>query len=255
MPRKRERFERSDVAKSAAGGTALAVGALVFLIVGLIAGVMWARSRAGVGTSLSDADLSSAVAGQAAVADPAEGYTASTGTFTNVLLLTVDDPSADAPTLTSAQLLSLDVTTGTGTLANLPLDAQLASEAGTTTLAALYAASGASACVAPLATATNVQVSHVIVGTSDIWDQLAGFNGSGVQSLVGSGSKLLSSIKTDMDQDELMSVAELVQSSGVANWTRVDAPVTAGTLDDGTAASVVDATQLGVQIGTLVAAA
>ena len=239
MPRKRERFERSDVAKSAAGGTALAVGALVFLIVGLIAGVMWARSRAGVGTSLSDADLSSAVAGQAAVADPAEGYTASTDTFTNVLLLTVDDPSADAPTLTSAQLLSLDVTTGTGT----------------TTLAALYAASGASACVAPLATATNVQVSHVIVGTSDIWDQLAGFNGSGVQSLVGSGSKLLSSIKTDMDQDELMSVAELVQSSGVANWTRVDAPVTAGTLDDGTAASVVDATQLGVQIGTLVAAA
>ena len=254
MPRKRERFERSDVAKSAAGGTALAVGALVFLIVGLIAGVIWARSRASVDASLSDAGLSSAVAGQADVTDPAEGYTASTDTFTNVLLLTVEDPSADAPKITSAQLLSLDVTAGTGTLVNLPLDTQLTTDAGPTTLAALYAASGASACVAPLATATNVQVTHVIVGTSDIWDQLSDFSGSGVQSLIGAGSKLLSSIKTDMDQDDLMSVVELVQSSGVANWTRADAPVTAGALDDGTTTSVIDATQLGVQIGTLVAA-
>lgn len=254
MPHKRERFERSDVSKSIAGGTALAVGVLIFLVVGLIIGFLWARSRSGISSSLGDADLSSAVASQAAVAGPGDGYTASTDTFTNVLLLTVDDLNAESPTITSAQLLSINVTAGTGTLVSLPLDTQLATDAGNTTLAALFASSGASACVAPVATATNTQLSHVIVSTSEIWDKLASFKGSGVQAILGSDASLLSSIKTDMTNDQLMEVAELVQSTGVANWNRVDAPVNAGALDDGTATSVIDATQLDVQIGTLVAA-
>ena len=254
MLHKRERFERSDVSKSMAGGTALAVGVLIFLVVGVAIGFAWARSRSGIDSSLSDAGLTSAVASQAAVAGPGDGYTASTDTFTNVLLLTVDDLDAESPTLTSAQLLSINVSAGTGTLVSLPLDTQLTTEAGNTTLAALFASSGASACIAPVAAATNTQLSHAIVATSEIWDKLASYKGSGVHAILGSDSELISSIKTDMDNDQLMDVAELVQSTGVANWTRADAPVSAGSLDDGTATSVIDATQLDAQIGTLVAA-
>lgn len=253
MARKRERFERSDMPHDSAHRTRWAIIALVIIAIVLVLIVRLCWALAMRDSNLGDSDLSSSLAAQSTLSAPIEGYTSSSDVFTNVLLLTVDDIYSDSPTLLSAQLLSLDATTSKGILVSLPLDSKVSNSGGETTLSALFASSGAAACVAPLAAAGNITVSHVVVATSDVWDEVGKLKGSGVQSIVSSASGIFNSIKTDMDVGTLMDLAELVQSIGVSNFTKVDAPVSDGTLGDGTPVKALDQIQLGVAIGALVA--
>lgn len=252
MARRRERFERSDVPHNSSRRTlkALIVLFVVALGVGVIVYVCWTFAERD--SKLGDSSLSDSLASQVVSTTTADGYSASTDVFTNVLLLTVNDINSNDPTLISAQLLSLDATTGKGVLIDIPLDSEVTSSTGATTLYSLFSGSGAAACIGPFATASNIQVSHVVVATSEIWDKVAELKGSGVQSIVNSASDLFDSIKTDMDIGELMDLAELVQSIGVSQFSRISAPTNSDTLDDGTQVEVLDQTQLGISAGTLV---
>lgn len=63
----------------------------------------------------------------------------------------------------------------------IPLDSKVSSDAGDTTLSTLFSSSGASACIVPFAAASNIQVSHVVVATNEVWDKVEALKGSGVQ--------------------------------------------------------------------------
>lgn len=248
---KRERFERSDVPRDAKSGMILAGSALAFLLVGLLIGLGYARSMVTRDSSLGNRTLGASIGAQGDV-EAVDGYQISDDAFTNVLLFTVDDLKAPTPTLTGAQLLSLNTTTHTGTIVNVPINTRLTTDAGKTPLSAQFAGSGASSCIVPFQTVSGVKITHAIISVSEVWDQVAHLHGAGVQYLVSSESDLFGSMTTDMNNSELMDVAELVQSIGVDNLTRIDAPVSEATLDDGTAVSVIDATKLDVALGTIV---
>ena len=249
MFRKRERFARSDVPRTSMQGTIMAVVALVFVIVGIICGILWAQKMARRDANLEDGSLSSGVSAQASLADPAEGYVVSEDEFVNVLIFTVDDPTASAQALKGAQLLSINKAKGTGVLVNLPLDAEVTVDDAPTSLTSLFSSKGAGACVAPLSQAANVPVSHVVVATDKFWDQLDGLRAGGMKAVLSGSSELLMSIKTDMSASEALDLAQLLGSVGTQNLQAVDAP----TADGGTAGTKLDGTGLGVAVGRLVA--
>ena len=99
-----------------------------------------------------------------------------------------------------------------------------------------------------------MKLSHVLLATDDIWDKIAGMKSSGVSALLGSASDVLSSIKTDMRTSQLLDLVELAQAVGIDNLSAFDAPAAAEDNGNGGTWSVIDQTQLGVSLGTLVAA-
>lgn len=253
MFRQRERFERTDVPRDVPYRDAVAIGVLVAVFVGLVVLVASLWARANSESSVANKDLSASIAAQGESVNP-EGYVASSDVFTNVLVLTVDDVDAANPTLTKAQVVSLNATHKSGALATIPLDTKVNDGTSDTTLSELYASKGASACVVPLANAANVKLSHVLLATDDIWDKIAGMKSSGVSALLGSASDVLSSIKTDMRTSQLLDLVELAQAVGIDNLSAFDAPAAAEDDGNGGTWSVIDQTQLGVSLGTLVAA-
>jgi hypothetical protein len=178
-----------------------------------------------------------------------------------VLLLTTDNLDASASggaNLSSAELLVYDETAATGKLVSIPTDVKVSYNGQDTTLAELFSASGAAACVSPLSTAANLPVTHVIVSTSAVWDEVRSLAGVGVNSLIGRATEFLSSIRTDMSSQEILDLAEKVQSAGTDGLSKVDAPMVDETTTDesGNAVStgyrVIDQASLGLAVGTLV---
>lgn len=260
MARKRERFERTDVPKVTSKTPIIGVIVIVvvFGITALVVSYAWRRAQAA--SHLGDNTLDSSISSASSVSDL--GYATSTDSFENVLLLTSDvlDTADDGgTTLVSAELLVYDTTTASGSLVSIPIDVAVTSNGTETTLSELFAASGAHACVSPLVTATNIPISHVIVSTGAVWDEVASLSGVGVNALVSRASDFLSSIYTDMDPSELLDLAEKVQSTGTANLTRLDAPTSDETTTDSdgnttsTGRKIIDQVSLGLSVGTLVA--
>lgn len=252
--RKRERFERTDVPSYGPHSNAIAVGVLlaiaIFLVV--LVGSLW--KKANDAATLNDKRLTASLGSQADVRDPEEGYRVSDDRFMNLLVLTVDNASATSPTLHAAQLLSLNVTAGTGSLVSLPLNTKLAGDAGDTTLEALFAQVGPSALPAPLSAATNVSLGHVLVAPDGTAERLEGMKGRGVSAILGSAPSVLTTINTDMGTGQLLDLAELIQSIGVDNISRADAVASQEEDGSGGVRSVLDQTQLGVALGILVPA-
>lgn len=255
MPRKRERrrFERTDVPRDNPNRNRIAVAVIVCVFAGLavLVAVLW--NRASESTHVGNDDLGAAVESQADATSP-DGYALSDDDWTIVLVLTVDDLDSDAPELTAVHIMCLDATAGSGSLVGIPLDTKVSDGTSDTTLASLYETSGASACVSPLASATNLRMTHVVLADETAWEKLESLSGAGVNSLVSDASDLLSSLDTDMDAGELTDLAELVQSIGIDNLDAFDAEVTTEDDGNGGTCSVIDATNLGVAIGTLVPA-
>ena len=258
MARRRERFERTDVPKERPHRNLL--GLLVVLVVAVVTGLVvhatWERVQ--LEERLEESDLEDAVAAQTSATVPDSTYVPSGHNYATVPLLGA--APTDASTLTSAELLVIDTDAGTGSIVTLPTSVSVSTSDGVThTLATLFSAKGGAACVAPLASATNIPVSHVIVSTEDVWDRIAGLQGEGMTALVRQAADLLSAMQTDMGADDLFGLGEKLQAAGgVATLARVDVPLAEETVAaaDGSGATgvVVDAVSLGVTLGTLVAA-
>ena len=259
MARQRERFERTDVPRHNPHRNLIAVIVLVavFVACGVVGTLAWRRAQAQ--SHLGDSSLSSSVKRTSKVSDL--GSTVSGDTFMGVLLLTTDSLDASqtgGANLSSAELLVYDETAATGTLVSIPIDVKVTNDGQDTTLAELFHGSGAGACVAPLSSATNLPVTHVIVSTNAVWDEIRSLAGSGVNTLIGRATEFLSSIRTDMSSQQLLDLAEKVQSAGTSGLSKVDAPmVEETTTDEGgnsvsTGYSVIDQASLGLAVGTLV---
>lgn len=254
MPfRKRERFERTDVPRYSPHSNAIALAVIAAVAVGLfvLVGSLWRKASQPI--SVGNETLGASVSAQGDVTSP-DGYTVSQDSFTNVLVFTVDDVNAKSPQLKSAQILSLDATARTGTLASVPLDTKVNDGTSDMRLQDLYTNSGASACVVPLAQAANLRMTHVIISTDDVWDKLETFSGAGLTALLSDGADLLYSIDTDMSVGDLTDLAELVQSIGIDKLNRIDAPVTQADDGNGGSWSVIDSVQLGASVGIMVPA-
>ena len=222
MFREREPFERSDVPKAGPLRTILSLIALVVVIGGLYLLITTLWNQVQLEEHLSDSALTNAVSGQKGPS-AVSGYTASEDLFQSVLVLTASSLDEGAE-LEAAELLVIDLTTRTGTLVSVPIEITVATAEGYPTLAELYQEGGASACVSAMSTATNIQLSHVIVSTREVWDEVADLGGVGVNWIVMRGSHLLEAMYTDMSSQDLTDLAELVQSIGVANLERVECP-------------------------------
>lgn len=250
--RKRERFERTDVPRYNPYRNYIAIAVLVAVGVCLVVlvGVLWSKAQQPI--SVGNKTLSASLETQAAVTSP-DGYTISDDSFENVLVLTVDDVNAQTPKLKNAQILTLNSTKRKGYLVTIPLDTKVNDGKSDMRLSDLFAASGASACVAPLAKAANLRMTHVMLATDGVWDKLEKYKGAGVTALLSHGADLLYSIDTDMTTADLTEVAEQVQSMGISNLTRLDAPTTKE--DDGAGGSweVINSSQLGASLGIMVA--
>ena len=252
MLRQREKFERIDVPRDnnpyrniIGAGVVVAV----CIVVTLVCVTLWNHVQ--LESHLGDHGLNSALAQQKVSSDEVAGYTRSQDEFTSVLLLTTDKLRGEGCKLQAASLLVLNKSAGTGTLVKLPLNTAVTdtmdAENATTTLEALFEKGGAEACIAPLAAASNIKMTHVIVATQESWDEIAGLSGSGAQALINNSGKLLSTLYTDMKPDELLELAEIVQPIGVSNLNRLEVEAS-----DDEAGTTLDQTSLGQGVGLLV---
>jgi hypothetical protein len=245
------RYDRSDVSKPGRHRNAKAV-VILLVVLCVLGGIGWyAWTRANADSSMGDHDLSAALTQTTQVASTGVGAAASGDSFSNILVLTVDDPEAASPTLEGVHLLVLDTTAQKACLATLPADLLLTSSDGSTqTLRSLYASEGASACIVPISQATSASLSHAVVMSSDSWSELWDLlsSGASAQTLLSKATGLISSMRTDMDATSLIDLFQQVNGVGRANISTYEAEGT--TQGEGTS---VDAQVFGLAVGTLVA--
>lgn len=261
MPlRKRERFERTDVPEESPYRNV--IGAVVCVVVlaaaALIVHFVW--ERVSLESRLGDVGLSDSLYAQpASTVTEGTSYVASTDDHETVLLLTTDDLESGA--LSAVRILDVNRTQGTAVLANVPVTARVTSGETASSVADLFAASGGSACVAPLSQATGASFDHVVVATGDVVEEAASLAGTGASELVRSASGLLSKMRTDMDAADLLALAESLSSVGTANIAVAEAPVAPETVTDEagnvveTGLQLVDRVQLCATLGLIVPAA
>lgn len=244
-------YKRSDVPKPGRHRAAKAIGVLLIVLC-VLGGIGWyAWTRANADSSMGDRDLSAALTQTTQATSVEAGAAASTDSFSNILVITVDDPDASSPTVEGAYLLVLDTTAQKACLATLPADLLLTSSDGSTwTLGSLYASEGASACIVPISQATSATLSHAVVMSSDSWNELWDLlsSGASAQTLLSKATGLISSMRTDMDATSLLDLFQQVQKVGRSNISTYEAEGTAQ--GDGTA---MDAQTFGLAVGTLVA--
>lgn len=261
MPlRKRERFERTDVPEE--NPYRNVIGAVVCVVVlaaaALIVHFVWERVT--LESRLGDVGLSDSLSAQSAsTVTEGTSYVASTDDHETVLLLTTDDLESGA--LSAVRILDVNRTQGTAVLANVPVTTRVTSGETASSAADLFAASGGSACVAPLSQATGASFDHVVVATGDVVGEAASLAGTGASELVRSASGLLSKMRTDMDAADLLALAESLSSVGTANIAVAEAPVAPETATDEagnvveTGLQLVDRVQLCATLGLIVPAA
>lgn len=260
MARRRERFERSDVPRPSALRSAVGAVVCVVVLAGAAAIGYLAWTRATLESHLEDSSLVDAVADQGSFVVPDGGYAASADEHECVLLLTASSLDEGA-SLESAQILAINTTQGTASLANVPLDARVGSSETPTTLSELFSAEGAAAVVEPVASAANVSLSHVIVATDNVLSEVAAAAGTSADELLRSAAGLLSAMRTDCDAEDLLALAEKIASVGAAGLSATDAPLVPETTTDDegnvteTGYQVIDRAQLGLALGLLAPAA
>lgn len=255
MFKKRERFERSDVPRESPYSNVIGAVVCVVVFAALAIMVVNVWNRVSLETRLSARDLGKSVSAQAKVSAP-DGYVATEDELETTLFLTVDSADADAATaqLSDARVLTVNKTQNTAVLATIPISAEVSSGDTVTTLADLCAASGADACVAPLSAACGVKFSHVVVATDDVLERAAALVGASKSELFTSASDLLKLMRTDMEPEELLGLAEDLSSVGLANIQRLEATLVADPAQAESGLQMVDKTQLALALGTIQAA-
>lgn len=251
---KRQRYERTDVPKGGPRATVLAIIALVLIVAGgyLLFQALWARAK--FDSVKGDADLVSSVSGTTELSS-VDGYVVSDHTFENVLFLVVDDVDAEAPVLSDASILSLDVTAGTGAYVILPTNVRVNPETNPQTLSDLCASAGGSACVSAVERRCGILIDHVVVADATGWESIRKLDGVGAQELVSRMTNLLDHARTDMDASAINDLNERVQAMGFSNITQHDMrPGSEWTDGDGAVWIVVYNYEVAPAIGYLVPA-
>lgn len=252
---KRQRYERTDVPKGGPRGAIMGLIALVLIAVGgwFLVQTLWAKAR--FDSAKGDAELVSSVSGTPELKS-VDGYTVSDHSFSNTLILIVDDVDAEAPVLSDARILSLDITAGTATMVILPTNVRVNPETNPQILSDLFADSGASPCVNAIERRCGIPLDHIIVTDTAGWESIRDLDGKGAQELVKRLSDLLDHVHTDMDASAINDLNERVQAIGFANVAQVDMrPGSEWTDGNGVSWMVVYDYEVGPAIGYLVPAA
>ncbi|MDO5120225.1 MAG: hypothetical protein Q4D48_09075 [Coriobacteriales bacterium] len=249
MLRQRDRFERSDVPTPSAFRNTIAAAILALCAVAclLLWNVCW--RKANQMNNLNSDELFDALYDQLSPTEPSAGRKWSDASFSNVQLFIVDDVNAEKPQLLGAQIFVRNTDTNECTIVNLPLNAKVWLSEGVSSLPVQFEQGGAAQALPPLTNATNVHVSHVIVATDRIWDQLARFKGPSAKALFTSQTNDFATIASDYSTGQLIKFGEMLQEIGFDNINHIDAPYWDDTLADGTAVSVIDWQELPTQLG------
>ncbi|MCI1666111.1 MAG: hypothetical protein LKI25_07125 [Atopobiaceae bacterium] len=247
-----KRFERTDVPRGGRHANVIAIVVLLVVaaLIGCLIWFLWQRAQSD--SSLGDVSLSNSL--EATTTTAPVGTTASTDSFTNVLVLTVDDVSASSPTLEAVHILVLDTTAEKGCLATLPASTLVTATQGSSAgdvmpLDRLLSQDGYAACVGPVSTVSAVPLSHAVVIDSSSWEELWSLveQGSSTSTLISKASGLFSGMRSDMSATDFVDLFKQVQSVGRANLTTYE--------DQGTEADgglTVDTQAFGLGVGTLV---
>ena len=252
MLRKRERFERSDVPRPnpLRPVISLVVIAVTFIILAIFLMASW--QKANQMNNHNDSYLDNALYEQLDTRGPTDGSVKSDDEFSNVLILTVDDVNAEDRTLQGAQLLVRNITQNTATLVNLPLNTRMLAGESNVMLSNYFDYAGAAASIAPLTDAANVHVSHVILATDKLMEQLKDLKGPLVLALLSSSTNDLATMASDYRTSEMIGLADYLRGVGFENIKTIDAPYAEETFEDGTVVAAIDRQQLCRDLGIFV---
>jgi hypothetical protein len=249
MLMQRERFERSDVPKPSAMRNIMA--AVILVVCGVLCLVLWnvCWHKANQMNGLNDGELYDALYDQLSPTEPSAGRKWTDSNFSNVQLFIVDDVNAEHPQLQAVQIFVRNTDTNEATIVNVPVNAKVWLSDGVSSLPVQFEQGGAAQALPPLTNATNVHVSHVIVATDRIWDQLVTFEGPTIKALLSNQTNEFATIASDYGTGKLIAFGNLVRDIGLENINHIDAPYWNDTLADGTEVSVVDWQELPTQLG------
>lgn len=255
MPRKRERFERSDVPRDNPHRNLIALAVLLVIAAAgfTLVDTLWSRVK--VESHMDDPDIAEAIGKQ-------DGPTALEGDFyytdndiEKILFLHVDDAGADRPQLVGAQLLLIDEAGGTAHLVDVPITVRVSAEGSVYAFAEYFNSYGFEAAI-PLITASfNLYANHVIMGTESPWPPIIGLAGTNPFDVVGTNPEFVENIRTDMGGGELVEHGALFQTLGVGSLEVEECPVAGEEAnEDGEVTQVsVDLVPFGLQTGILIA--
>lgn len=246
---RRERFERVDVPTPSPLRNMIAIG--VIAVCAIVCFVLWRVSwhKANQMNGLNDSALYEALYDQLSPTEPTGGREWSDKDFTNCQFFIVDDVHAEKPQLLGLQILVRNLTDGTATIVDVPVNAKVWLTEGVSYVPAQFDEGGAAQALPPLTNATNVHVSHVIVATDKIWDQLASFEGPTLKALFSKQTDDFATISSDYTTGELVKLGETLQEIGFENIQHIEAPYWTDTLADGTEVTVVDWQELPTVVG------
>lgn len=252
MPRKRERFERTDVPRNNPLRPYIAIGVIAVVVIVTIITVTTLWRKANQMNGLNDTALNDALYEQKSTKDPTDGADWSEDDFSNVALFIVDDIHADEPQLQAAQILVRDMDNPRATLVNLPLNTKMLANDSNVMLSTYYHDAGPEACLPAFTDAASIHVSHVIIASDRIWDQLELLKGSVVPVLLGPLTDELETINSDYHTTELIALGDWLRELGFENIAHLDAPYFDEQFEDGTAVANIDTRQLNLDVGIFV---
>lgn len=252
MPRQRERFERTDVPRNNPARPYIAIAVIIVVAIATFIMTTSFWRKANQLNGLNDGELNSALYEQGYTNDPTEGVERSDDDFSNVAVFIVDDIHAEAPQLRSAQILVRNMDNPRATIASLPLNTKLFVSDSRAVLQQLFGEAGAVGALAPFTEAANIHVSHVIVGTERLWEQLENLKDPLIVTLLSSATNELETINTDYHTSELLELAAWLRDLGFENIARIDAPFNEETFEDGTPVANIDSQRLCIDVGTFI---
>ena len=222
---------------------------LAALVAGCVYGFRALWNVANANSSAGDSTLSQAISTEKVSPVSDDSVSQSTHSFENYLVLVVDSVDAKPPKLDRVIVVVNDATLGSVREAELPVTLRVASGAGDIALSDLVSTSGVASSVSPVASALSIPFKHVVVVNSSTLDQFKVLVSSNPEDLVNSAANLLSGVKSDMSNADLLgSLATIGKPT-----TLVSVGGDTGSLADGSDATTVDVTQLGLDMGLLVA--
>lgn len=252
MARQRERFERTDVPTPSHARNVVSLVVAIVVFLALFLGISHAWNRAESYSGFNNSDLEDAIGNQPEAALFA-GTAASPDTIVTVLVLAKGE---DGTTLGNASIIAIDETAGTSAVAAIPQDLLVTTDAGTLTLATLFSQSGGAACVGPASTALGISFTHVFIAQGGFWEAFAEYSAAGDRADRAYGTQVRQALSSDVSNRHIDEFLQEMASSGVeaAVATPVSYPVNTTDGGDAGTSSTVDATQLSLALGLVVAA-
>lgn len=206
--RQRQRFERTDVPKPSARLNLIGIAVLLVVAISASALVLSLWNKAKSDSKLGDAALSDALAAQTVEAN-FEGLEVSSDTITSYLIITTDDVRKETgATLKALQIMSYNSSQNKMVLVNVSIDQAIVGIGDNQTLADFYSAQGAEKLVSALSSAAQMKFEHMIATPKSIQELFDELRGLTTTKMLQKASSLLSTIRTDMNAQELLSLVE-----------------------------------------------